>query len=117
MQKSFKLAPIYFNNTLILQRGNAPCFAALMQPAMSADSYVLVTSLLQCLLARMYGCPLTLTHATPNSGSSYIFKYLNAKLPHLHTVNLLLLLLLTTPCFCYKLSNNTWAPSTRGRCL
>ena len=45
---------------------------------------------------------------------------LNAKLPHLHTVNLLLLLLLTTPtptptpCFCYKSSNNTWAPSIRG---
>ena len=52
---SSKLHYIYLNKTLILQRGNAPCFAALMQPAMSSDSYVLVTSLLQRLLARMYG--------------------------------------------------------------
>ena len=52
---SSKLAYIYFNNTLILQRGNAPCFAALMQPAPSATSYLLVTSPLQRLPARMYG--------------------------------------------------------------
>jgi len=63
---------IYFNNTLILQSSNAPCFAALMQPAMPADSYVRVTLPLQRLLARACtGCPITPTHATP--GSNYIF--------------------------------------------
>jgi len=52
---SSKLHYIYFNKTLILRYSNAPCYAVLLQPAMSADSYVLVTSLLQRLLARMYG--------------------------------------------------------------
>ena len=55
MLNVFQTALYIFNKTLILQRGNAPCFAALMQPTMSADSYVLVTSLFQRLLARMYG--------------------------------------------------------------